>query len=89
MSAEFANTTDVLYPIDYDPNAERTVETLGQGPRASAQVLTEAMVNCRRKTRLSYEDTGALLDGMKSLWPFVDITVQTHQVGRELVEKYE
>lgn len=53
MSAEFADTTVVLYPIDDGPNAERTVEILGQGPRASAQVLTEAMVNYRRKTRLS------------------------------------
>ena len=26
---------------------------------------------------------------MKSLWPFVDITVQTHQVGRALAEKYQ
>ena len=43
MSAEFADTTVVLYPIDDDPNAERTVEILGQGPRASAQVLTEAL----------------------------------------------
>ena len=26
---------------------------------------------------------------MMSLWPFVDITVQTHQVGRALAEKYQ
>ena len=43
------------------------MEILGQGPRASAPILTEAMVKCRRKTRLSQEDTRALLEGM-TLW---------------------
>ena len=53
MNAEFADTNVVLYLFDDAPKAERAVEILGQGPRASAQVLNEAMVNCRRKTRLS------------------------------------
>ena len=89
MSAEFADTNVVLYLLDDGPKAERAEEILGQGPRISVQVLNEAMVNCRRKAGLSWEDTGAFLEGIKSLCPVEDLTVQTHQVGRALAEKYQ
>ena len=89
MSAEFADTNVVLYLLDDGPKADRAEEILGQGPRISVQVLNEAMVNCRRKAGLSWEDTGAFLEGIKSLCPVEDLTVQTHQVGRALAEKYQ
>ncbi|AUC56596.1 VapC toxin family PIN domain ribonuclease (plasmid) [Sagittula sp. P11] len=89
MSAEFADTNVVLYLLDDGPKAERAEEILGQGPRISVQVLNEAMVNCRRKAGLSWEDTGAFLEGIKSLCPVEDLTIQTHQVGRALAEKYQ
>ena len=89
MSAEFADTNVVLYLLDDGPKAERAEEILGQGPRISVQVLKEAMVNCRRKAGLSWEDTGAFLEGIKSLCPVEDLTIQTHQVGRALAEKYQ
>jgi len=89
MSAEFADTNVVLYLLDDGSKAERAEEILGQGPRISVQVLNEAMVNCRRKAGLSWEDTGAFLEGIKSLCPVEDLTVQTHQVGRALAEKYQ
>jgi predicted nucleic acid-binding protein len=89
MSAEFADTNVVLYLLEDGPKAERAEEILGQGPRISVQVLNEAMVNCRRKAGLSWEDTGAFLEGIKSLCPVEDLTIQTHQVGRALAEKYQ
>ena len=89
MSAEFADTNVALYLLDDGPKAERAEEILGQGPRISVQVLNEAMVNCRRKAGLSWEDTGAFLEGIKSLCPVEDLTIQTHQVGRALAEKYQ
>ena len=89
MSAEFADTNVVLYLLDDGPKAERAEEILGQGPRISVQVLNEAMVNCRRKAGLSWEDTGAFLEGIKSLCPVEDLTIQTHPVGRALAEKYQ
>ena len=89
MSAEFADTNVVLYLLDDGPKAERAEEILGQGPRISVQVLNEAMVNCRRKAGLSWEDTGAFLEGIKYLCPVEGLTVQTHQVGRALAEKYQ
>ena len=89
MSAEFVDTNVVLYLLDDGPKAERAEEILGQGPRISVQVLNEAMVNCRRKAGLSWEDTGAFLEGIKSLCPVEDLTIQTHQVGRALAAKYQ
>ena len=89
MSAEFADTNVVLYLLDDGPKAERAEEILGQGPRISVQVLNEAMVNCRRKAGLSWEDTGEFLEGIMSLCPVEGLTVQTHQVGRALAEKYQ
>jgi len=89
MSAEFADTNVVLYLLDDGAKAERAEEILGQGPRVSVQVLNEALVNCRRKAGLSWEDTGAFLESIKSLCPVEDLTVQTHQVGRALAEKYQ
>ena len=89
MSAEFADTNVVLYLLDDGPKAERAEEILGQGPRISVQVLNEAMVNCRRKAGLSWEDTGAFLEGIKSLCPVEDLTIRTHQVGRALAAKYQ
>ncbi len=77
MSAEFADTNVVLYLLDDGPKADRAEDILGQGPRISVQVLNEAMVNCRRKAGLSWEETGAFLAGVQSLCEVEDLSVQT------------
>ena len=89
MSAEFADTNVVLYLLDDGPKADRAEDILGKRPRISVQVLNEAMVNCRRKAGLSWEDTGAFLAGVQSLCSVEDLTTQTHLVGRALAEKYQ
>ena len=89
MSVEFADTNVVLCLLDDGPKADRAEDILRQGPRISVQVLNEAMVNCRRKAGLNWEDTGAFLEGIQTLCLVEDLTVQTHQVGRALAEKYQ
>lgn len=89
MSAEFADTNIVLYLLDDGPKADRAEEILGEGPRISVQVLNEALVNCRRKAGLSWEDTATFLAGIESLCAVEELTIQTHQVGRALAEKYQ
>jgi predicted nucleic acid-binding protein len=88
MSAEFADTNVVLYLLDDGPKAARAEAILGQGPRISVQVLNEALVNCRRKAGLSWEETGAFLAGVRALCEVEDLTPQTHDVGRALAERY-
>ena len=88
MSAEFADTNVILYLLDDGPKADRAEEVLGQGPRISVQVLNEALVNCRKKAGLSWEDAGAFLAGVQAICQVEDLTAETHLVGRALAEKY-
>jgi predicted nucleic acid-binding protein len=88
MSAEFADTNVVLYLLDDGPKADRAEAILGQGPRISVQVLNEALVNCRRQAGLSWEEAAAFLEGVRALCPVDDMTLQTHDVGRALAERY-
>ena len=88
MSADFADTNVVLYLLDDGPKAERAVAILAGRPRISVQVLNEAMETCRRKAGLSWDETGAFLAGVRALCPVEDVTLQTHDVGRALAERY-
>lgn len=88
MSAEFVDTNIVLYLLDDGPKADRAEAILAQGPRISVQVLNEATVNCRRKAGLSWDETGAFLAGIQALCPVEDLTLQTHEIGRALAERY-
>ncbi|MAX74382.1 MAG: VapC toxin family PIN domain ribonuclease [Nioella sp.] len=88
MSAEFADTNVILYLLDDGPKADRAEAIVGQGPRISVQVLNETLVNCRRKAGLTWDETGSFLAGIQALCPVEDLTLQTHEVGRALAERY-
>ena len=88
MSADFADTNVVLYLLDDGPKADRAEAILAERPRVSVQVLNEAMVNCRRKAGLTWDETGAFLAGVRALCPVEDVTLETHDVGRALAERY-
>lgn len=88
MNGNFADTNVVLYLLDDSPKADRAETILEQRPRISVQVLNEALVNCRRKAGLSWEETGEFLAGIRALCPVEDLTLQTHDVGRALTERY-
>jgi predicted nucleic acid-binding protein len=88
MSVEFADTNVVLYLLDDGPKADRAEAVLANGPRISVQVLNETLVNCRRKAGLSWEEASAFLAGVQSLCPVEDLTLQTHEVGRAVAERY-
>ena len=46
------------------------------------------MVNCRRKAGLTWDETGTFLAGIQALCPVEDLTLQTHEIGRALAERY-
>lgn len=52
------------------------------GPDRSAYQLPEA-------SGFSCDDTGAFLAGIQSLCMAEDLTIQTHQVGRAITEKFQ
>jgi predicted nucleic acid-binding protein len=88
MTVEFADTNIVLYLLDDGPKADRAETILRQGPRISVQVLNETLVNCRRKAGLTWAETGAFLAGLRDVCPVEDLTVETHEIGRALAERY-
>jgi len=50
------------------------------------QVMNQVMVNCRRKAGPSRDETGTFLSGIKVRCSVEDLIVQTHEVGRAVVE---
>lgn len=88
MSVEFVDTNVVLYLLDDGPKADRAEGILARGPRISVQVLNEAMVNCRRKAGLDWDDTARFLAGVRALCPVEDLTPNTHDIGRALAERH-
>ncbi|NJM81602.1 MAG: PIN domain-containing protein [Tabrizicola sp.] len=88
MSVEFADTNVVLYLLEDSPKADRAETILQTGPRISVQVLNETLVNCRRKAKLGWEETGIFLAGVRSLCPVENLSLQTYEVGRALAERY-
>lgn len=88
MNVEFADTNVLLYLLDDGPKVSRAEEVLARGPRISVQVLNEALVSCRRKAGLDWEETGAFLAGIEALCVVEPLTLDTHVVGRALAERY-
>ncbi|EIE51435.1 pilus assembly protein [Salipiger aestuarii] len=89
MSVEFLDTNVILYLLDDGPKADRAEALLARRPVISVQVLNEALVNCRRKAKLGWDDAGAFLQGIETLCQIEPLTAQTHGVGRALAERYQ
>lgn len=88
MSGEFFDTNVVLYLLDDGPKAETAERLLGRGGIISVQVLNEALVNCRRKAGMSWDETAVFLDAVQRLCTVTGLTVETHTLGRALAERY-
>lgn len=88
MSAEFLDTNVILYLLDGGPKADAAETLLARRPTISVQVLNEALVNCRRKARMSWGEANAFLSGIRSLCLVEPLTLETHEIGRAVAERY-
>ncbi len=88
MSGEFFDTNVVLYLLDDGPKADAAERLLGRGGIVSVQVLNEALVNCRRKAGMSWDETVEFLDAVQRLCTVTGLTIETHTLGRALAERY-
>ncbi|SDG97733.1 PIN domain-containing protein [Alloyangia pacifica] len=88
MDRVFFDTNVILYLLGEGPKAERAEGLLVQGGLISVQVLNEALVNCLRKAKLSTEEAGDFLAGIRALCEVVPLTAQTHDIGRALGARY-
>ena len=89
MSASFFDTNVLLYVASADPlKADRVIDVLGDGGTISVQVLNEIANVARRKMRLSWSETRALLSDFRDLLVVRPLTSNVHETGLGLAERY-
>jgi predicted nucleic acid-binding protein len=89
MPDSFFDTNILLYIASGDAaKADRAEEIVGKGGTISVQVLNEMSHVARRKMRLAWPETRALLSLVRGLLTVEPITVETHETGLALAERY-
>ena len=89
MPGSFIDTNVLVYFASGDPaKADAAERILAAGGRISVQVLNEVTNVARRKMRMSWEETHALLSMLRVLLAVEPVTVETHETGLRLAERY-
>jgi predicted nucleic acid-binding protein len=89
MPGNFFDTNVLLYTVSSDvAKAERAEQLIEAGGTISVQVLNEIANVARRKMRFSWERTHRLLSRIRQLLPVTPITLDIHESGLALAERY-
>jgi predicted nucleic acid-binding protein len=89
MPGNFFDSNVLLYLASGDPaKADRAERLLGEGGMISVQVLNEIANVARRKMGLSWTETHAFLSLVRSLLPVQPLTIDVHEAGLALAERY-
>ncbi len=89
MADSFFDTNTLLYIAGSDPaKAARTEELVDGGGTISVQVLNEMANVARRKMQLDWNETHTLLETFRDLLTVKPITVQVHDLGLAMAERY-
>jgi predicted nucleic acid-binding protein len=89
MPGSFFDTNVLLYVASADPaKADRAEELISAGGIISVQVLNEITNVARRKMGLSWTATRAFLSMMRGLLPVQPLTIDIHETGVGLAERY-
>jgi predicted nucleic acid-binding protein len=89
MPGSFFDTNILLYLASDDPGkADRAEQLIADGGMISVQVLNEIANVGRRKMRMSWEEIHGFLAMVRGLLPVVPMTVETHEAGIVLAERY-
>ena len=89
MPGSFFDTNVLLYVASGDPaKAERAEKLIGDGGVISVQVLNEITNVARRKMAMSWIETGSFLSMIRDLLPVQPITIEIHETGLVLAERY-
>lgn len=89
MRGSFIDTNVLVYLASDDlAKADRAEEILRAGGVISVQVLNELTNVARRKMRMNWPDTNAFLSMLRGLLTVQPITVETHETGLALAERY-
>jgi predicted nucleic acid-binding protein len=89
MPGKFFDTHILVYLASGDAEkADRAESILGDGGVISVQVLNELTNVARRKMRMTWADTHAFLSLIRRLLTVQPMTVETHESGLALAERY-
>jgi predicted nucleic acid-binding protein len=89
MPVSFFDTNVLVYLASGDAaKADRAESAIAAGGSISVQVLNELANVARRKMRMSWDDTHAFLNTLRGLLTVHPITVETHETGLRLAERY-
>ena len=89
MPGSFIDTNVLVYVASDDPvKADRAERIIADGGTVSVQVLNELANVARRKMRMTWSETHALLSMIRALLPVQPITVEIHETGLALAERY-
>ena len=89
MPGSFIDTNVLVYVASDDPvKAGRAEKIIADGGTISVQVLNELANVARRKMRMTWPETRALLSMIRALLPVQPITVEIHETGLALAERY-
>jgi predicted nucleic acid-binding protein len=89
MPADFFDTSVLIYTASGDANkADRAEAAIALGGAISVQVLNEVANVARRKMRMSWPEAHALLNSLRGLLTVHAVTVDVHEAGLRLAERY-
>ena len=89
MPGSFIDTNVLVYLASGESaKADRAESIIGEGGTISVQVLNEIAHVARRKMRLPWKDTEAFLSSIRGLLPVEPLTIETHETGLALAERY-
>ena len=89
MPGSFFDTNVLVYLASADTaKADRAEAAIAAGGAISVQVLNELTNVARRKMQLSWTDTHALLTLLRGLLTVHPLTLETHETGLRLAQRY-
>src|ERR1700756_5003357 len=89
MPGSFLDSNVLLYAASGDPaKADRAEELISAGGTISVQVLNEIANVARRRMGMSWTETRAFLSMMRGLLPVQPLTIDIHETGLWLAERY-
>ena len=89
MPGNFFDSNVLLYVASSDPaKADRAEKLIGEGGVISVQVLNEITTVARGAMGMSWMETHAFLALVRSLLPVQPLTIDVHETGLALAERY-
>ena len=89
MPGSFFDTNVIVYIASADPvKAAKAEQAIAAGGEISVQVLNELANVARRKMQMPWTDIHNLLATLRALLTVHPITVETHETGLALAERY-